>query len=91
MSHSCKEHGEVAFCDGCLIEAQQAEIEQLKTQLNNMEACYIEKKKQVEDQQKRIDKALSITGNYYDEDDAALLIYVLEKALRGASDQHLTR
>ena len=33
--------------------------------------------------QKRIDKALSVTGNYCDEDDAALLIYVLEKALRG--------
>lgn len=30
MSHSCKEHGEVAFCDSCLIEAQQAEIEQLQ-------------------------------------------------------------
>ena len=35
--------------------------------------------------QKRIDKALSVTGNYCDEDDAALLIYVLEKALRGES------
>ena len=38
------------------------------------------------EKQDRIDKALSITGNYCDEDDAALLIYVLEKALRGASD-----
>lgn len=27
---------------------QQAEIDNLKAQLNNMEACYIEKKKQVE-------------------------------------------
>ncbi|WP_313043981.1 hypothetical protein [Acinetobacter sp.] len=70
---------------------QQAIIDNLKAQLNNIEACYIEKKKQVEDQRKRIDKALSITGNYCDEDDAALLIYVLEKALRGDSDQHLTR
>ncbi|MEG2267535.1 MAG: hypothetical protein RSC68_24805 [Acinetobacter sp.] len=26
----------------------QAEIDQLKTQLNNMESCYIQKKKQVE-------------------------------------------
>lgn len=42
----------MAFCDGCLVEAQQAEIEQLKTLLNNMEACYIEKKKQVEELQK---------------------------------------
>ena len=31
-----------------LAKEQQAEIKQLKTQLNNMEACYIEKKKQVE-------------------------------------------
>lgn len=29
--------------------ARQGEIDQLKAQLNNMEACYIEKKKQVED------------------------------------------
>lgn len=73
------------------IHRLQRERDQLKTQLNNIEACYIEKKKQVEDQQKRIDKALSIIGNYCDEDDAALLIYVLEKALRGDSDQHLPR
>lgn len=39
--------------------ARQGEIEGLKEQLNNMEACYIEKKKQVEDQQKRIDEALT--------------------------------
>lgn len=37
---------------------QQAIIDDLKAQLNNMEACYIEKKKQVEDQQKRVDGAL---------------------------------
>ena len=36
----------------------QAEIDQLKAQLNNMEACYIEKKKELEDQQKRIDEVL---------------------------------
>lgn len=38
------------------------------------------------EKQERIDKALSITGHYCDEDDAALLIYVLEKALRGDGD-----
>ena len=37
---------------------QQAIIDNLKTQLNNMEACYIEKKKQVEELQGRIDEAL---------------------------------
>ena len=30
---------------------QQVKIDALKTQLNNMEQCYIEKKKQLEDQQ----------------------------------------
>ena len=35
---------------------QQAIIDNLKTQLNNMEACYIEKKKEVEDQQSKIDE-----------------------------------
>ena len=62
---------------------QQAIIDNLKAQLNNMEACYIEKKKQVEGVQARANKALSVTGNYCDEDDAALLVFVLEKALRG--------
>jgi len=37
---------------------QQAIIDNLKAQLNNMEACYIEKKKELEDQQKRIDEVL---------------------------------
>nr|WP_227554934.1 hypothetical protein [Acinetobacter lwoffii] len=32
--------------------ARQGEIDELKAQLNNMEACYIEKKKQVEELQK---------------------------------------
>lgn len=31
-----------------LLNARQSEINQLKTQLNNMEACYIEKKKRVD-------------------------------------------
>ena len=37
--------------------ARQGEIDQLKAQLNNMEACYIEKKK-VEELRGRIDEAL---------------------------------
>lgn len=37
---------------------QQAIIDNLKAQLNNMEACYIEKKKECECQQKRIDEVL---------------------------------
>ena len=37
---------------------QQAIIDNLKAQLNNMEACYIEKKKQVEELRGQIDEAL---------------------------------
>ncbi|GAA5557168.1 hypothetical protein Asch01_01886 [Acinetobacter schindleri] len=42
-----------------VFQHQQAIIDDLKTQLNNMEACYIEKKKQVEELQGRIDEALT--------------------------------
>ena len=38
--------------------ARQGEINNLKSQLNNMEACYIGKKKQVEDQHKKVDEVL---------------------------------
>ena len=37
---------------------RQQEIDQLKAQLNNMEACYIEKKKELEDQHKKVDEVL---------------------------------
>ncbi len=37
-------------------QEQQTIIDNLKAQLNNMEACYIEKKKQVEDQYKKVDE-----------------------------------
>lgn len=47
--HQCLDHGEVAFCDGCLVDSLHHEISQLKAQLNNMEACYIEKKKERDD------------------------------------------
>lgn len=44
--HQCQDHGEVAFCDGCLVDSLHHEISQLKAQLNNMEACYIQVKKE---------------------------------------------
>ena len=37
-------------------QEQQTIIDNLKAQLNNMEACYIERKKQVEDQYKKVDE-----------------------------------
>lgn len=39
-------------------EDVSGKCEELKTQLNNMEACYIEKKKEVEDQHKKVDEVL---------------------------------
>ncbi|WP_313390385.1 hypothetical protein [Acinetobacter sp.] len=43
---------------GNVIDMEVAKVDSLKAQLNNMEACYIEKKKQVEDQQKKVDEVL---------------------------------
>ena len=54
--HQCLDHGEVAFCDGCLVDSLHHEISQLKAQLNNMEACYIEKKKECEELQGQLNK-----------------------------------
>ncbi|WP_257225458.1 hypothetical protein [Acinetobacter sp. YH12072] len=65
---------------------QQAIIDDLKAQLNNMEACYIGKKKQVEDQQKRIDAGLEKIHQFGKE--GCLFPEWLtwaEKALRGAN------
>ena len=66
---------------------QQAIINNLKAQLNNMEACYIEKKKEVEDQQKRIDAGLEKIRQFGKE--GCLFPEWLtwaKKALRGAND-----
>ena len=73
---------------------KDSEIANLKTQLNNMEACYIEKKKQVEAVEQVLcelkeslkdfqemdlyDKGYRVTTEY--------IIADLEKALRGAND-----
>ena len=43
---------------GNVIDMEVAKVGDLKAQLNNMKACYIEKKKQVEELQERIDEAL---------------------------------
>ncbi|ENX08860.1 hypothetical protein [Acinetobacter variabilis] len=54
-----QEMDEVIKLQDADLRKYEKQIEGLKEQLNNMEACYIEKKKQVEDQQKRIDEALT--------------------------------
>ena len=67
--------------------ARQGEIDDLRQQLNNMEQCYIGKKKQVEDQQKRIDAGLEKIRQFGKE--GCLFPEWLtwaEKALRGAND-----
>src|SRR5690606_15670101 len=80
-------------------EKQQAIIDDLRQQLNNMEACYIEKKKQVEavsqvlcelkeslkdfQEMDLYDKGYRVTTEY--------VIADLEKALRGANDINLPR
>lgn len=50
-------------------QKQQAIIDNLKTQLNNIEACYIEKKKECEGQQKRIDEYKKLTVSIRNEFD----------------------
>lgn len=64
--------------------ARQGEIDQLKAQLNNMEACYIEKKKEL---QGRIDAALEIV-NKFCEKRYPFNVFCGEMldALRGAND-----
>lgn len=67
--------------------ARQEEIDNLKAQLNNMETCYIEKKKECEGQQKRIDAGLEKIRQFGKE--GCLFPEWLtwaEKALRGAND-----
>ncbi|MFN4105889.1 MAG: hypothetical protein ACK4GF_07635 [Acinetobacter johnsonii] len=49
---------------GNVIDMEVAKVDNLKAQLNNMETCYIEKKKQVEGQQKRIDEVLEIVNKF---------------------------
>lgn len=76
--------------------ARQGEIDDLKAQLNNMEACYIEKKKEVEDQKKRIDEYKKLTTSIRNEfelwSDDSEFADVIEaqienlEALRGAND-----
>ena len=66
-----------------MVKEKVAEIHSLKAQLNNMEQCYIEKKK-VEELQGRIDEALEdleYPTAPWDETIASVV-----KVLRGAND-----
>lgn len=81
---------------GNVIDMEVAKVDDLKAQLNNMEACYIEKKKEVEGQQKRIDDYEKLTTSIRNEfdlwSDDSEFADVIEaqienlEALRGAND-----
>jgi len=82
-----REMDEVIKLQDADLRKYEKQIESLKEQLNNMEACYIEKKKEVEDQQKRIDAGLEKIRQFGKE--GCLFPEWLtwaEKALRGAND-----
>lgn len=68
--------------------ARQGEIDDLKAQLNNMEACYIEKKKQVEELQGQVSEALEEIQralNCCESTETACVLGELVKVLRGKS------
>ena len=75
-------------------DEQQAIIENLKAQLNNMEACYIEKKKRVEAVSQVLCELKESLKDFqemdlYDKGHRVTTEYViadLEQALRGAND-----
>lgn len=75
-------------------DEQQAIIDNLKAQLNNMEACYIEKKKQVEAVSQVLCELKESLKDFqemdlYDKGHRVTTEYViadLEQALRGAND-----
>jgi len=80
------EHTEVIKLQDTDLRKYEKQIENLKEQLNNMEQCYIEKKKECEDQQKRIDAGLEKIHQFGKE--GCLFPEWLtwaEKALRGES------
>ena len=79
-----------------MVKEKVAEIHSLKAQLNNMEQCYIEKKKECEALQKRIDEYEKLTTSIRNEfdlwSDDSEFADVIEaqienlEALRGAND-----
>ena len=80
------------------MQEQQDQIAELKTQLNNMERCYIGMKKERDALQERINSTLGVCnenrkfiGKFMIECETLALINEVEEALRGASDQHLNR
>ena len=91
--------GSEEYCAEQAWNHQQAIIDNLKAQLNNMEACYIEKKKQVEELHGKAQKALqevSGASRFVNKDSAKDFDFLqgavlrsysrIEEALRGGHD-----
>ena len=77
----------VGFMEG--VKHQQTIIDDLKAQLNNMEACYIEKKKQVEDALSRIESLMVHAAVDYENTKSTSMMCAVQelgKALRGDND-----
>lgn len=73
---------------GNVIDMEMAKVDNLKTQLNNMEACYIEKKKEVEELQGQVGEALEEIQralNCCESTETACVLGELVKVLRGES------
>ena len=77
------------FVEG--IKHQQAIIDNLKAQLNNMEACYIEKKKELEGLQGQVSEALEEIQralNCCESTETACVLGELVKVLRGEHESN---
>lgn len=74
---------------GNVIDMEVAKVDDLKAQLNNMEACYIEKKKRVEDALSGVESLMvHAAADYENTKSTSMMCAVQElgKALRGAND-----
>lgn len=83
------EHTEVIKLQDTDLRKYEKQIENLKEQLNNMEQCYIGKKKQVEDALSRIEGLMvHAVADYENTKSTSMMCAVqgVEKALRGAND-----
>ena len=73
---------------GNVIDMEVAKVDNLKAQLNNMEACYIEKKKELEELQGQVGEALEEIQralNCCESTETACVLGELVKVLRGES------
>lgn len=71
---------------GNVIDMEVAKVDNLKAQLNNMEACYIEKKKRVEDALSRVESLMvHAAADYENTKSTSMMCAVQElgKAMRG--------